>query len=135
MVKRLLNTLYVTTEGAYLRKYGEIVAVEVDEATRAWMPVHLLEQIVLFGEAAMSRDLMAQAAETGTSVAWLTILETRGRPERPQTGNVLPRRAQHRATNDPAVAMPAARAVVAAKFADQRALLRRLMSAARHAIR
>lgn len=126
MAKRLLNTLYVTTEGAYLRKDGETVAVEIDGATRTRVPAHLLGQIVLFGETAMSRDLMAHAAETGTSVAWLTYSgKLAGRLEGPQTGNVLLRRAEHRATDDPPAALPVARAVVAAKLANQRALLRR----------
>jgi CRISPR-associated protein Cas1 len=47
------------------------------------------------------------------------------RVEGPQTGNVLLRRAQHRATDDAVAALPVARAVVAAKVANQRAILRR----------
>ena len=125
-MKKLLNTLYVTTEGAYLRKDGETVAVEIDGVPRTRLPAHLLGQIVMFGETAMSRDLMAHAAETGTSVAWLTYAgKLAGRLEGPQTGNVLLRRAQHEATKDGAAALPVARAVVAAKVANQRALLRR----------
>lgn len=126
MAKCLLNTLYVTTEGAYLRKDGETVAVEIDGAARARMPAHLLGQIVLFGETSLSRDLMAHAAESGISVAWLTYSgKLAGRLEGPQTGNVLLRRAQHRATDNGFAALPVARAVVAAKLANQRALLRR----------
>ena len=125
-MKKLLNTLYVTTEGAYLRKDGETVAVEIDGATRARMPAHLLGQIVLFGETAMSRDMMGFAARAGICVAWLTYAgKLAARVEGPQSGNVLLRRAQHRITDDPAAALPVARAVVAAKVANQRALLRR----------
>jgi CRISPR-associated protein Cas1 len=125
-VKKLLNTLYVTTEGAYLRKDGETVAVEVDGTPRTRLPAHLLSQIVMFGETAMSPGLMAHAAEAGLSVAWLTYSgKLAGRLEGPQTGNVLLRRAQHEATRDAATALPVARAVVAAKLANQRALLRR----------
>lgn len=69
MAKRLLNTLYVTTPGSYLRKDGGTVAVEIDGAARARLPAHLLSQIVMFGETALSPDLMAHAAETGLSVA------------------------------------------------------------------
>lgn len=125
-MKKLLNTLYVTTEGAFLRKDGETVAVEINGAPRTRLPAHLLDQIVMFGETAMSPGLMVHAAETGLSVAWLTYSgKLAGRLEGPQTGNVLLRRAQHRATDDPAAALPVARAVVAAKVANQRALLRR----------
>lgn len=125
-MKRLLNTLYVTTEGAYLRKDGETVAVEIDGAVRARMPAHRLGQIVLFGETTLSRDMMAFAAGAGISVAWLTYAgKLAARVEGPQTGNVLLRRAQHDATRDGHAALPVARAVVAAKVANQRALLRR----------
>lgn len=124
-MKRLLNTLYVTTEGAYLKKDGETVAIEIDGAPRLRMPAHLLGQIVLFGETAMSRDMMGFAADAGISVAWLTYSgKLAARVEGPQTGNVLLRRAQHEATKAEA-ALPVARAVVAAKLANQRALLRR----------
>lgn len=127
-MKKLLNTLYVTTEGAYLRKDGETVAVEIDGAARARMPAHLLGQIVLFGETTMSRDMMGFAAEAGISVAWLTYAgKLAARVEGPQSGNVLLRRAQHRITDDPRTAVAVARAVVAAKLANQRALLRRHM--------
>jgi CRISPR-associated protein Cas1 len=125
-VKKLLNTLYVTTEGAYLRKDGETISVEIDGVARARMPVHLIGQIVLFGEATMSRDMMGFAAEAGISVTWLAYSgKMAARVEGPQTGNVLLRRAQHEATKDGACALPVARAVVAAKLANQRALLRR----------
>ena len=126
MAKKLLNTLYVTTEGAFLRRDGETVAVEIDGAPRARVPAHLLGQIVLFGETAMSRDMMAFAAESGISVAWLTYSgKLAARVEGPQSGNVLLRRAQHDRTRDAASALPVARAIVAAKVANQRALLRR----------
>ena len=124
-MKRLLNTLYVTTEGAYLRKDGETVAVEIDGVVRTRLPAHLLGQIVMFGETVISPGLMTHAARTGLSVAWLTYSgKLAGRLEGPQTGNVLLRRAQHEATKE-AAALPVARAVVAAKLANQRALLRR----------
>ena len=125
-MKRLLNTLCVTTEGAYLRKDGETVAVEIDGVTRTRLPAHLLDRIVMSGETAISPGLITHAAGTGLSVAWLTWSgKLAGRLEGPQTGNVLLRQAQHRMTDDPVAAVPVARAVVAAKVANQRALLRR----------
>jgi zona occludens toxin (predicted ATPase) len=37
-MKKLLNTLYVTTQGAYLAKDGECVAVRVDNEVRLRVP-------------------------------------------------------------------------------------------------
>ena len=48
-VKKLLNTLYVTTEGASLRKDGENLVAEVDGAERARVPLHMLGSVVVFG--------------------------------------------------------------------------------------
>lgn len=124
-MKKLLNTLYVTTEGAYLRKDGETIAVEIDGTVRARAPAHLLGQIVCFGQVAVSPTLMGFASEAGISVAWLGYSgKLMARIEGPQTGNVLLRRAQHEATKA-TNALPVARAVVAAKIANQRAVLRR----------
>lgn len=125
-MKRLLNTLYVTTEGARLRKDGETIAVEIDGRVVKRSPAHLLGQIVLFGEASASPDAMHFAAACGISMAWLGYSgKLMARIEGPQSGNVLLRRAQHRTTADPLAALPVARAIVAAKIANQRAVLRR----------
>lgn len=125
-MRRLLNTLYVTTEGAYLRKDGETVAVEIEGRTTKRAPAHLLGQIVMFGETTASPDLMHFAARSGIAMAWLGYSgKLMARVEGPQSGNVLLRRAQHRATSDETTALPIAAAMVAAKVANQRAVLRR----------
>ncbi|MGM0583764.1 MAG: type I-C CRISPR-associated endonuclease Cas1c [Pseudomonadota bacterium] len=125
-MKKLLNTLYVTSEGAYLRKDGETIAVDIDGATRARAPAHLLGQIVCFGQVAVSPALMGFASGAGISIAFLSYAgKLLARVEGPQSGNVLLRRAQHEATRASMAALPVARAVTAAKIANQRAVLRR----------
>ena len=39
-MRRLRNTLYVTTEGAWLHKDGENLVMEVEGEVRARLPVH-----------------------------------------------------------------------------------------------
>lgn len=125
-MKRLLNTLYVATEGAWLKKDGQTITVELEGRVAKRTPVHLLGQIVLFGQVAASPDVLGFAAASGVSVAWLSWSgKLLARVEGPQSGNVLLRRAQHRATADPVAALPVARAIVAAKITNQRAVLRR----------
>ncbi|CTQ33127.1 type I-C CRISPR-associated endonuclease Cas1c [Jannaschia rubra] len=100
--------------------------MEIDGRVAKRSPAHLLGQIVLFGETSASPDVMHFAAASGISMSWLGWSgKLMARIEGPQSGNVLLRRAQHRATADPAAALPVARAVVAAKVANQRAVLRR----------
>lgn len=125
-MRKLLNTLYIASEGAYLRKDGETIAVEIDGGTRLRAPAHLVGQIVCFGKVAMSPALMGFAAEAGISIAFLAVSgRLMSRVEGPQTGNVLLRRAQHEVTRHAAAALPVAQALVAAKITNQRAVLRR----------
>jgi len=123
-MKKLLNTLYVTSEGAWLRKDGANVAVEVEGAERGRAPLHLLGAIVCFGQVGVSPQLMHAAAETGISITFLGWSgRFLARVEGPQSGNVLLRRAQHGRTGDDP--LPVARAIVAAKAANQRGVIRR----------
>ncbi len=50
-MRRLLNTIYVTTEDAWLRKDGANLVVEVDGAERGRAPLHMLDGVVSFGRA------------------------------------------------------------------------------------
>ena len=47
-MKKHLNTLYVTTQGAYLSKEGETVVVKVDGDVRLRLPVHTIWRHRLF---------------------------------------------------------------------------------------
>ena len=127
-MKKLLNTLYVTSPGAWLRKDGQNVVVEIDGAERGRAPAHLLGQIVCFGQVSVSPPLMSFCAEGGISISFLSYYgRFLARVEGPQSGNVLLRRAQHRRTEDELTALSVAQAVVAAKTANQRGVVRRAL--------
>ena len=57
-MKKHLNTLFVTTQGAYLAKDGETVAVRIDGETALRVPLHTLGAIVCFGNVGCSPFLM-----------------------------------------------------------------------------
>ncbi len=121
---KLLNTLYVTSEGAWLRKDGANVVVNVEREERGRAPLHLLGTIVCFGQVGVSPQLMHAAAEAGISITFLGWSgRFLARVDGPQSGNVLLRRAQHRRTTDDP--LPIARLIVAAKAANQRGVIRR----------
>jgi CRISPR-associated protein Cas1 len=127
-LKKLLNTLYVTSEGASLRKDGQNVVVAIDGHDRGRAPAHLLGQIVCFAQAIISPPLMAFCAENGISIVHLsTTGRFLARVEGPKSGNVLLRRAQHKMTDNPDEALPVAQAMVTAKIANQRGVLRRVL--------
>ena len=69
-MKQLLNTLYVTTQGAYLARDGETVLVRVEEETALRVPIHTLGSVVCFGRVSASPPLMGLCAEWGRGPAF-----------------------------------------------------------------
>lgn len=125
-MKRLLNTLYVTTQGAYLAREGETVVVRVEKQERLRMPLHGLCSIVCIGRVACSPYLMGACAERDVAISFLSL---RGRfiarVQGPVSGNVLLRRDQYRKAADPDACAEVARSVVIAKIANCRTALQR----------
>lgn len=127
-MRRMLNTIYVTSEDAWLRKDGANLVVEVKGAERGRAPLHMLEGVVSFGRAGASPALLAACAEAGITVSHL---EPTGRflarVEGARSGNVLLRRAQYRVADDPSRRAVIVQGIVAAKAANQRAVVRRAL--------
>ena len=122
----MLNTLYVTSEDAWMRKDGANLVVEVDGVERGRAPLHLLDGVVSFGRAGASPALLAACAEAGVTVSYLNPNgRFQARVEGMRTGNVLLRRTQYRVADDPVRKAVVVRGIVAAKAANQRAVLRR----------
>jgi len=125
-MKRHLNTLYVTTQGSYLRKEGEAVIVRVGKETRAHVPLHNLAGIVCFGNVLVSPYLLGACGRAGVG---MSLLSHNGRflarVEGPCSGNVLLRREQYRRADDPAASVELARAVLLGKLANTRVMLLR----------
>lgn len=124
-MKKLLNTLYVTTEGASLRKDGENVVASIDGEEKARAPMHMLSSIVLFGPVQVSPAVLGACAVAGITIVFL---ERNGRfqarVEGPAAGNVLLRRAQYRASDQP---LEIVRSIVMGKVANQHAVVSRAM--------
>jgi CRISP-associated protein Cas1 len=119
-----LNTLFVTTDGAYLRKDHETVVVRVEEATRVQVPLQHLASVVCFGRVAVSPELMSALAEAGVHVAFFShsgrfLARVEGMPG----GNVVLRRGQFRCADDLARTLALARAMVAGKVYNTRQFL------------
>lgn len=127
-MKRHLNTLFVTTPGAYLAKEGETVAVRREGETPLRVPLHMLGGVVCFGGVGMSPPLMAKCAESGVTVSFVTetgryLASVHGF----SSGNVLLRREQYRWADDLVRSACVARSIVAAKIANSRTVLRRAL--------
>ena len=125
-MKRYLNTLYVTTQDAWVVKDGANLVVRLDQAEIGRVPMHLLGAVVGIGLVSFTAPLLAACAEAGITVS---MLDRNGRfqarVEGPVSGNVLLRRAQYRAADDPDRAADLAASLLTAKLDGQRAVLRR----------
>lgn len=125
-MRELQNTLYVTTQGAVLRLDHDTVRVIVDDETLARLPLVRLEAILVFGRVTVTTPLIHRCAADGRSVAWLTAHgRFRARLTGGTLGNVLLRRAQHKALDDPDCTLALARQCVAGKVQNARSLLLR----------
>ncbi len=125
-MKKLLNTLYVTTQGAYLAREGETVLVRVEQETKFRLPIHTLGSIVCFGLVSCSPPLLQLCGERGVAVSFMSEHgRFYARMVGPVSGNVLLRREQYRRADDESVSASFARAVVAAKIANARTVLMR----------
>ncbi len=127
-MKRMLNTIYVTSEGAWLRKDGANLVVEVDGKERGRAPLHMLEGVVAFGWAGASPALMGACAEAGIAISFC---QPNGRflarVEGARSGNVLLRRRQYRVADSVDARTALVRSIVAAKIANQRTVLLRAL--------
>ena len=125
-MRRQLNTVYVTTEGAWLRKDGENIVMEVEGETRARLPVHMLDGLVCFGRVLVSPPLIGYCAERGISVSYLSPNgKFLARVEGPVSGNVLLRREQYRRSDDSPRCAAIVRNLLIGKVHNQRAVVSR----------
>lgn len=127
--EKLLNTAYVTSENAALRKEGENLVAEIEGAEKSRIPLHMLASVVAFGPVLITPALIGACAERGITIALLDRAgRFQARIEGPAQGNVLLRRAQYRlAETGSDKGTDIVRSFVLAKVANQRAVLRRAM--------
>ena len=120
-MKRLLNTLFVTSENGYLSLDGENVVVSRDKHEVGRYPLHTFMTIVSFSYAGASPALMGKCAEAGIGFA---MCKPSGRflarVIGESNGNVLLRRNQYRAADDPVQCCEAAKMMIFGKLYNAR---------------
>ena len=125
-MKKYLNTLFVTTQGAYLAKEGETVVVKVDGEIKLRLPVHTICGIVCFGNISCSPFLMGFCAENDVAISFLSEHgRFLARVQGPVSGNVLLRREQYRKADDLKFSREVAKSVLIGKITNCRTVLQR----------
>jgi CRISPR-associated protein Cas1 len=125
-MKKHLNTLYITSDDAYLRKERETFVVEVNNEKVFQAPIHSIENIVCFGFKPLTPPLMAFCAENNVGISYLSENgKFLARIQGAQQGNVLLRKAQYAYADNELESLKIARPIIAAKVANYRSLLQR----------
>lgn len=125
-MRRLLNVLFVTSQGAYLHRERESVVVKVEGEIRARVPIHTLEGIICFGQVSVSPPLMGLCAERGVTISFLSLNgRFWARVQGPVCGNVLLRRNHYRQADSPMTSAQIAQAIITAKLNNSRSVLQR----------
>ena len=125
-MRKLLNTLYVTSPDVYLRLDGENVVVFREEEILLRVPLHTLESILYFGYKGASPALMGACAQRNIRLSFLTpngrfLAAACGRSR----GNVLVRTEQVRVADDLQVRVSYARNFLFGKVYNARWMLER----------
>ena len=127
-MKKHLNTLFVTTQGAYLSKEGETVVVKAEKEVLLQLPIHTIGGIVCFGQVSCSPFLMGFCAEQGVSISFLSEHgRFLARVQGPVSGNVLLRRQQYRWADDEGQSVRMAGSILVGKVANCRSVLGRTL--------
>lgn len=125
-MKKLLNTIYVTSSEAALRKHGENLVVDIEDNERIRVPLHMVGGVVVFGPVLLTPGLI-MACTAGSITLTLCDRNGRfqGRIEGPVSGNVLLRKAQYAASDNVSSCANIVRALLIGKVSNQRQVLAR----------
>ncbi len=125
-MRKLLNTLYITSPDKYLSLDGENIVVLADGKEAARVPMHNLEGIITFGYTGASPALMGYCAKNNIPLCFLTrsgrfLAEVTGEVR----GNVTLRKTQYRISDDESASAEIARNMIIGKVYNSRWILER----------
>ena len=125
-MKRLLNTLYVTSNNRYISLDGENVVILEDQKEIGRVPLHNLQSIVTFGYTGASPALMGACAQRNIDLSFMSghgrfLARVSGEVK----GNVTLRKQQYRISEDKDKSICIARNFITGKVYNARWVLER----------
>ena len=125
-MKKLLNTLYVTSENSYLGLDGENIVIYEENKELGRLPLHNLESIVSFGYRGVSPALMGACADRNIALCFLTpqgkfLARVTGKTQ----GNIVLREQQYNSCMDPEISLEIAKNCILGKVYNARWVLER----------
>jgi len=125
-MQQLMNTLYLTTPGTYVKREGESIEVHIDGEKQMEIPFIHLNGIVCFGNILISPGIINKFAGENRPIVWHDgIGRFKGRLVGPTNGNVLLRKAQFEATQNQEKKFEIARDIIVGKIRNSREVIQR----------
>lgn len=125
-MKKLLNSLYILDETAWLTLDGENIVCRCDEKEKFRIPFSNIEDIYCFSYLGCSPALMGKCAEMGINISFISPSgEFLARVQGKTRGNIFLRKAQFERFAEPDIILP--QNTVAAKLSNTRYLIKRSM--------
>ncbi len=126
-MRKLLNTLFVTTPEAYLSLDGENIVIFKEKERLGRVPLHNLESIVTMGYTGASPALMGACMKKNISLVFLSSSgRYRGRVIGESRGNVVLRKKQYHISENEKESCKIARNFIIGKLYNQRWMLERM---------
>jgi CRISPR-associated protein Cas1 len=127
-MRKLLNTLYVTTPESYIAREGENILVKVNDDIIFRVPVHNLEGIVCFGYMGASPSAMHLCCERGVGLSFLNEHgKFLARVSGEVSGNVYLRKKQYKWSEQESERLRLAKRFVVSKIHNSRRVLQRTL--------
>jgi CRISPR-associated protein Cas1 len=125
-MKKLLNSLFVTSPDVYLSLNGENIVVNKEKERIGRVPLHNLESVYTFGYSGASPSLMGACAEKNISLVFLTkngrfLAKVIGKSR----GNVVLRKTQYRISDDEQLSTAIANNFITGKIYNNKWILER----------
>ena len=125
-MKKMLETMYITTPDSYAFLRNENICIEVGGVERATVPASQVDSIVFIGKNTMSTALMAFCGQHDITLTFLgTNGEFCGRVCGQVSGNVLLRKRQYDSLNDPQFTATVVRNILFGKIRNSKDVLLR----------
>lgn len=134
-MKKLLETLYITTPDSYLYERNGNICICVGGKEKASVPVSQVDSIVLIGKNTLSTALLSLCAKNDITISFLGESGSfQGRLCGPVSGNVLLRKRQYDSISNPDFANRFVRDLLFCKIRNSKGVLMRHARAAKDEI-
>jgi CRISPR-associated protein Cas1 len=127
-MKKLLNTIYVMSQGAYISKERENIVISLNKKELLRAPVHLIDSIVCFGNILCSPFVLGLCAQNNVAVSFFTEYgKYIAKVQSPVSGNVLLRKQQYKKSENEHFCLETAQSVILGKLNNSRTVINRAL--------